>query len=116
MRGADQLIAFRRRGHRPAFVWVDTDHDSLRCWRDWPSLTPGMAHLQIEPTDQPGLLDLRCLIGLDVLVQGTDADRVQAIADACRDAEASRVMAAVCSPDESRTVECFTDTLEAAHG
>ena len=75
MRGHAQLIAMRRKGFRPAAVWITTDLDAMRCWRDWHEIRPAHAQIEVERNDQPALLDLRSLIGLQVTVTGSDAAR-----------------------------------------
>ena len=117
MRGHLPLIAMRRRGLRPSLVWIDTDPDVLRCWRDWPTVDATVAHVQLGLDDSPALLDLRWLIGLNVIVSGADAQRVEAVGQACRDHEAARVITAACA-DPARRAEPMhvTDTLEPTHG
>lgn len=107
----------RRRGVRPSLVWIDTDPDVLRCWRNWPAIDPTMAHVQVESTDSTALLDLRWLVGLTVIVSGSDAQRVDSIGQACRDHDAGRVITASCA-DPTRPAEPMhiTDTREAANG
>lgn len=118
MRGHTALIAMRQRHRRPGIVCVDIDHDDLRCWRDWHLVQPSVAQVQIDPDDSPELLDLRCLIGLTVLVTGSDADRVHAIAQAAQGHEAARVITACLAQDHRGDwhVTESTDTLEAACG
>lgn len=117
MKGHHPIIAMRRRGVRPSLVWIDTDRDATRCWRNWPAIDPTMAHVQVEPDDSAALLDLRWLVGLTVIVSGSDAQRVDAIGQACRDHDAGRVITASCA-DPARPAEPMhiTDTREAANG
>lgn len=115
MRGHQALIAMRSRGRRPAMVWMDTDRDGLRCWSDWGRGSQTWAHLQIDPTDRPALTDLRCIVGLTVIVEGQNDERVEAFAQACRDHGAGRVLAVVCEPGpQAWAVASITDTQEAA--
>lgn len=117
MRGHLPIIAMRRRHLRPSLVMIDLEPDALKCWRDWPAFNPNVADVQIEPKDIPSLLDLRWLIGLNVIITGKDADRVAAMDKACRDHQAARVIAAVCDPDQPVDAMRVTDTLEESeHG
>lgn len=115
MKGHLPLIAMRRQGARPDVVFLDVDADRLEQWRNWPADCPSRATVQVDPTDSPARLDLRFLIGLLVVVSGSDADRVQRIGQACQDAEALRVITTVHElrtrgPDVLATVVRFTDT------
>lgn len=117
MRGHQPIIAMRRRRICPAIVFIDTDYDALRCWRDWPSVDASVAEVQIDPGDIPELLDLRWLVGLKVIVTGSDPQRVAAMDKACREHQARRVIAAVVDPAKPVSAMHVTDTLEeAAHG
>ncbi len=113
MRGQQQLIALRSTGFVPSSVWIETEHDQLESWRDWDELDNRRAQLQIEPTDKR--FDLRCVIGLMCIVQGSDKARVHAVRDACIDAGAQRVVSHLMERFGSgefvafRMVEC-TDT------
>lgn len=93
MRGHESLLALRRRGKRPPLVWVLATgrHDELRRWLR--NYHHEGAHLEIEPGEDVGRLDLRCLVGLVVDVTGTDAVRVGEVARACAAAGAERVIA-----------------------
>lgn len=112
MRGQQLLIAERKAGRSPSRVWIDTDRDMLKCWADWNRVTPGEAHLQIDPQDRPELIDLRCIVGLTVLVEGVNAIRVAAVAKACKEHQAGRVLAIVCTPggEYGLTVSTITDS------
>jgi hypothetical protein len=99
----------RRQGARPNVVFLDVDRDHTEQWRRWPQLSPHRPTVQVEPTDSPARLDLRFVIGLIVLVSGSDADRVQRIGKACEDAEALRVITTVCDPKTCEVVD-FSDT------
>lgn len=95
MKGHQPLIAMRLRGVVPAMVWIDTEPDLLRSWRDWPRETPAHAHLEIEATDPLTRLDLRCITGLPVYVWGERPEVVEAVRVACIEFGASRVMTSV---------------------
>lgn len=112
MRGHQPIIAMRSRGLRPASLHIGTDPDQLRMWRDWPDLNPAHACVQIDPTDVVAALDLRFLAGMTVSVVGSDPDRVAAVAQACWDHDASRVIA-VCV---GQLPECDVATINDTTG
>lgn len=98
MRGHEQLIAMRMRGLLPPYgVAIETDAQPSR----WPMLwaaspyEPCMAHVHIGPSERLGGLDLRYLVGLEVKVDGQDAERVRAVFEACLRAKAQRVIGVV---------------------
>lgn len=113
MRGHHALIAMRRRRRRPAYVWVDTDRDHSKAWADWQHATPTAAQLQVDPQDVPALLDLRCLVGLTVIVAGSDEALVGAIAAAVAAHEPGRLIVATFTTTrgEPELLAC-TDTLQ----
>lgn len=110
MRGHRPLIAMRRRGLAPAMVHIGTDQDQLRMWRDWPDLSPAQPCVQIDPDDVAAALDLRFVTALTVSVLGSDPQRVEAIAQACRDHHAERVIAVCAGPLPECDVLAITDT------
>ena len=82
MTGQDSILALRRSGQRPEFVWVtDIDINHLD------GLTVKVCD------DTPELLDLRFLLGVTAVVEGDDQKRVERITQACIDAKAKRVIA-----------------------
>ncbi len=115
MRGQAQLEALRRRGYAPEVVFIDADAKPVRrVDAMFDSLADGAARLGLLPGESPKRVDLRCVVGLVVHVNGTDADRVQAMRDAAIAAGAVRVIAAATERTEQgwqpfRTVE-LTDT------
>lgn len=110
MRGHQPIIAMRSRGVHPATVHIGTDPDGLRMWRDWPQLDPRFACVQIDPGDIAAALDLRYLTRLTVSVVGSDPDRVAAIAEACRQHHAGRVIAVCFGPLPECDVATINDT------
>lgn len=94
MRGQEALIAMRRQGIRPVAADISDGMDSLGCWRDWQHWT-GTAHIDVQPEDRINRLDLRCVIGLFVVIAGRDSGRVQKLHDRCVEAGARGVMATV---------------------
>lgn len=93
MRGHESLIAMRRAGFVPDWVFIDTDPDALEAWRDWHKLDNRRASILVEPADRR--FDFRFAIGLKCYVSGEDADRVHSVRDALIDARAERVIASV---------------------
>jgi len=97
VKGHEQLVEMRQRGRNPATVFVETDADNrMKPWRDWQVVNPDMPVLWIEPEDSPLRLDLRCVVGLPVHVDGCDEKRVKAVANACLVAGAVRAIQSVC--------------------
>lgn len=87
MRGQEELIALRMRRQVPAVVFADT--------AEWGGRLRREADLWIEPNDRIPRLDLRCVIGLHVVVIGEDRSRVSATVAAMRRANAKRVQSVV---------------------
>lgn len=113
MRGHDVILAMRRRGVRPASVWlVDApphkplaDGTRLDWWafgKALRNLPP--AEVSIDPTDYPARADLRFLVGMTVHVMLDDPDRMRAFVQACRDAGAAKVFGASHTYDPKRMV------------
>ena len=113
MRGHRALIAMRRRGVRPSCVWISLDGDATRSWRDWHIHSPTFADVEIDADESPALLDLRWVIGLTAFVWGLDAPRVAAVAQACRDHDAARVITAAGDPRRPADEMHITDTRKA---
>lgn len=72
MKGQAQLIAMRSAGKVPVAVWVtDSDdtysRETARDWHQHANISDGQhhAHLRIEASDIPDVLDLRCVVGLN---------------------------------------------------
>ena len=67
-RGAAPLIAMRMDGHRPrGFVWVSVGNFREPDWWKY-SNTLGMPELLVRPEDPVERLDLRCVVGLPVIL------------------------------------------------
>jgi len=124
VRGAEALVAMRRRGYAPRLAIVDLDEDRLQSWRDWEVLNPAIAKLAPGDGEHAARADLRCVVGLNVLVTGDDAERVRSYRDACIAANAKRVVAFTtrCTnphlPREFWRFEALRmeDATEVAHG
>lgn len=111
MRGHQPIIAMRRRGITPALVQIGTDEPAgLRMWRDWPELCPAVAWVQIDADEVAAALDLRFVTALTVSVTGSNPDRVEAVAQACRDHHADRVIAVCTEQHGECSVIGITDT------
>lgn len=96
MRGHLDLIAQRRRGYRPqlgALVQVFDDYGRERY--DDPVVDRQAARVEVDRRDDPARLDLRCFLGLRVLIVGEErhAGRCAAWGAAIRDAGAAEVLA-----------------------
>lgn len=81
MTGDRELLAMRRSGRKPAYVWVS----------DFPDTTLDGFTVRVAG-DSPELLDLRFLVGTTVIVEGGDSARVERLAKACQQV-ARRVIA-----------------------
>ena len=92
MRGHTQLIAMRKDGLVPDVVLVETNPELFTAVHDWHEYSPTRAQVRIEATDNPDAADLRFLVGLSVMVNGNDLDRVRRVGKACERAKASRVI------------------------
>jgi len=93
MRGHEPLIAMRKAGFVPDWIFIDMGEDALESWRDWPTMNNRRASILIEPKDRH--FDFRFAIGLPCYVAGEDMDRVHAVRDALIEAKAARVIASV---------------------
>lgn len=106
MRGHQPLVAMRLRGKCPDTAWIHVGTDRDKAWRDWPrdlSLSP-IAHIEIQDREPLSTLasDLRCLVGMCVIVQGDSPDRVLPVADMALQAQARRVFASFIDPDNGQ--------------
>lgn len=112
MRGHLPIIAMRRAGLAPTMVTLSDYPTETWSWRDWPQDT-AHAEVEIERTDSPARLDLRYLVGLTVIVDGENANRVNAISDAAERAGAARVLRVVLKVERMRAaVESVFDNLQ----
>jgi len=88
MRHHQDLIAMRLHGETPGVVFIDTDDSGA-------VKTLSATSLWVEGKDAIKRLDLRCLVGLNVVVNGSDRARVKATFEAAQQAGAARVRAFV---------------------
>ena len=106
MRGHGTLIAMRKRGVTPVYgVNIATDECQSdwpsvweKFWRDYPLTEVYTAELFIGPKESSQLLDLRCLVGLHVTVNGMTSRRVREVAQAAIKSGAKRVIGCVFIP------------------
>lgn len=98
MRGHEAILQLRRRGFAPRLVSVETEGPAIRFDRFFPAIDDGYAMLQIEPHEPVHRVDLRCLLGLVVVVSGCNAERVAAVCAACTAAGAERVIGNTTEP------------------
>lgn len=94
MRGTENIMRMRMRGIAPAVVWVE-----MLPMQQWArQLTEKQARhvdIHLNPSDIVSIerADLRCLIGLSVMVNGPDTSATERVARACLKAGASVVQA-----------------------
>ncbi len=95
MRGAEYVIAMRIKGYKPRSVWVEMlPMNSFAKTLIRPGIRNDMdIHLEPRDIEAANRLDLRCLTGLHVYVNGPNDDTTQAVADACIKAGAVKVIA-----------------------
>lgn len=86
MRGATELLSARLQGYAPSMVFVDLDIGPI------PGEFRGLDQVQVEDDDRASSVDLRCVYGLAVNVSGENPGKTRAIAQACVDAGATRVI------------------------
>lgn len=96
MRGHEQLIATRRGGLQPVSVQIALTDLPLP---KWCSVNPGAhAWLHIGSGDTIERLDLRCLVGMLVVIDGHDEQRVESVHSAAISHGARRVVSTVTEP------------------
>jgi len=117
MRGVENIIAMRRRGIKPSIVMVELM--PMLPWTKEATARPGRhvdIHLDERDIKAIELADLRCLIGLSVIVCGPDDESTWKVARACKAAQAKHVEAfgATVEPWGSTTTahRKFTETGE----
>lgn len=95
MLGHEYIINMRKRGYKPRSVWVEClPMGSFAKSLISPHIKNDMdIHLDARDIVAASRLDLRCLLGLNVYVNGANDEGTQAVADACIKAGASKVIA-----------------------
>ena len=81
MRGHDAILNLRRNRMKPAYVWLQDT-----------GLAPTDLAITLSPQDIPEALDLRILVGVTVLVEATNRQRLGRILKACMDSKPKRVI------------------------
>lgn len=114
MRGHEALIAMRQRGRRPDSADITVGHDPMQAWADWTYASPWgvIAHLEVPDFDRLSGLDLRCLIGMLVMVHGHDQIRTETVAQLAMEAGAKRVYLTVHNPATHEVVSAAYITEE----
>jgi hypothetical protein len=113
MQGQDGLIAMRIEGVRPPVVRIEVQNE-----RQW-SLANNCGHdhyeLTVSPMESIDRLDLRCVIGLDVVIASEDfnqaARTVRALGAACVLAGAERVVGIEYSRGSAETISESTKVI-----
>jgi hypothetical protein len=107
MNGHRDLIAMRRAGYKPDFVFVN-DNPCPTDWAKW-----GDHPTVCVDGDTPELEDYRFLIGTTVFLSGFDASRIERLTKVFEPI-AKRVIAGVCTRPTSTCARCevisITDT------
>jgi hypothetical protein len=116
MRGHEPIFAMRQQGHKPALVFLDMlkDNSPGQMWREWPEVQPAIPTVWVQDEDSIPRLDLRFLIGLPVVITGTDQSRVEALERAAIEAGAVRVVCNVVAFNPDAEVLSITDRSQ--HG
>lgn len=118
MRGHEALIALRKTGVRPQIVFIEAGIDHAETWRTWQDDTPEHAYVEVGPDDAISSLDLRFVVGMNVVISGPDERRVGAVYRLCQESGAKRVLGAfvtVCDEhgQPKATVHSVKDSAEA---
>lgn len=94
MRGASNIVRMRQQGYKPSLVFVE-----MLPMQQWArQLTEKRARhvdIHLRPAEIAGIetADLRCLRGLNVMVNGPDDSTTERVARACQRAGARTVQA-----------------------
>ena len=116
MRGHEPILAMRKRGKRPAIVFLN----DFACPKemDWAEYGE---HATVDVhADQPEQIDLRFLIGMRVSISAEDEGRARRFVQACKDAGA--VLIGVCVVQriggrfESTWSDVWHKEMETVHG
>lgn len=126
MRGHAPIIRMRLAGRRPKIVFVnDFRCETSKDWHDpgasiGQHFAPDHATVQIDPTDNIALLDLRWIAGMTASVTGSTEARAKALHKACINAGAAVVASTHAQIDEHHRVvsgwtEIYRKETEVAH-
>jgi hypothetical protein len=97
MIGHEGIVSMRRRGIVPGTVVVVFDPGLMRM--DWHEVDPRIAYVAWESKDNPSRVDLRCFVGLPIVVIGDVGDPVKPAVAALVKAGAKSITAAVLERD-----------------
>lgn len=81
MRGHEDILKLRRKGFRPAYVWLQDT-----------GLAPTDHAVTLDKSDIPEALDLRFLVGTTVLVEASERERFSRILAACAESKPNRII------------------------
>jgi hypothetical protein len=109
MTGHESIVAMRRKGKRPAIVFVN----DFPCWTDWEEFADHATVCVYR--DAPALLDLRWAVGLTVSILADSEARAVAIADAFRESGAKTVVAGAVDKRAGYWDSTFVDFPEVEH-
>lgn len=106
MRGHHPLIAIRMRGRCPEGASIVVGIDHSKAWQTWAQMPWLVASIEVQPQDRLSSLApaLRCIVGMLVMVRGTDQDRTEAVAQLAMEAGAKRVFVTVHNPETHEVV------------
>ena len=114
MIGTDTLTALRMRRQRPRLGVLLAIEPKGIAWSGMPLMaectTGELAQIVADPAESFDRADLRCVVGLPVLVRGVidHARTVRAACMACVDAGASRVIGITHNHDTDTTEQVFS--------
>lgn len=94
MRGVSNIVRMRSMGLKPSLVFVEML--PMQQWaRELTDKRSRHVDIHLKPSDVAGIdtADLRCLTGLNVIVNGPDDATTERVARACRRAGAKTVQA-----------------------
>lgn len=92
MLGHQAVLSMRRKGFKPAVVFVEVFADEPPWARDWNEAFSSIATVWISPDDQIGQLDMRFCCGLVVAVSSDDEARGAAVIEAIQAVEPRQLM------------------------
>jgi len=113
MRGHEPLIAMRKAGKCPDVATIELGRDTDSLHARWQHL--GMSPcIEIGPNERLSGLDLRCIVGMNVIVQGDDEARTIRAAELVLAAKAKACYVTVHEPKTQRIISAFYYTEQAA--
>ena len=70
-RGSEALFAMRLKGRKPSTAFIEFGYGATVPWTSIPGMSPW---IRVLPTDPVEILDLRCFLGLDVVLEFDEWD------------------------------------------